>query len=122
MPHPHQLGTDTNTRTARQLPQLDPDRRRENRLLSTEQLLQLLHDQAPNLWEIAQVVGKWVWVEFREKPAQETTTTLSQFGFSWNKKRHSWQHPCGDTRCIAATYDPRRRYGCHPAVEIETAE
>jgi hypothetical protein len=120
--HPQQLSTNTNTRTARQLPQLDPDRRRENRLLSTEQLLRLLHDKAPNLWEIAQVVGRWVWVEFREKPAQEITTTLSQFGFSWNKKRHSWQHPCGDARSIAANYDPRSRYGSRPAAEIETAK
>jgi hypothetical protein len=118
--NPQQLSPNTNTRTARQLPELDPIRRSENRLLATEQLLRLLHDKAPNLWEIARVVGKWVWIEFREKPAQEITNTLSQFGFSWNKKRHSWQHPCGDTRSIAANYDPRRRYGSRPVTQLQT--
>lgn len=112
----------TNAGTASQLTKLDIDRRRQNRQLPTEQLLRLLHDQAPNLWEIAQVVGNWVWVEFNEKPARQITTALSQFGFSWNKKRHSWQHPCGDTRSIGATYDPRQRYGCRLAAEIETAK
>jgi hypothetical protein len=117
--HPEQLSTDTNTATATHLPQLDPIRRRENRLLSTQQLLELLHNQAPQLWEIAQVVGRWVWIQFPERPPASHTAALSQLGFSWNKKRHSWQHPCGDTRSIAATYDPRERYGSRPAAQIQ---
>jgi len=109
MPHPHQLGTDTN-------------HRRQNRLLSTPQLLELLHAQAPRLWEIAQVVGRWVWIAFEQQPPRETTAKLSEFGFRWNRKRHCWQHPCGDTCTIAANYDPRQRYGCRPAVEIAEAK
>ena len=109
MPHPHQLGTDTNLR-------------RQNRLLSTPQLLELLHSQAPQLWEIAQVVGSWIWIEFPQQPPASLTTALSEFGFSWNKKRKSWQHPCGDNRGIGATYDPRTRYGCRPAAEIGLAK
>ena len=109
MPHPHQLGTDTNLR-------------RQNRLLSTPQLLELLHSQTPDLWEIAQVVGRWVWIAFERKPPRETTATLSELGFSWNKKRQCWQHPCGDTRTIAANYDPRSRYGSRAATELETVK
>jgi hypothetical protein len=46
------------------LPKIDFGRRRKNRQLPTQTLLQLLQNEAPRLWELAQVVGKWVWIQF----------------------------------------------------------
>ena len=115
-----QLSADTNPSTAHQLPKLDYIRRQANRQLPTPQLLQLLHDEAPDLWQIAKVVGKWVWIAFPQKQPQQITGALSAFGFSWNKSRQSWQHPCGDNSSRAASYDPRRRYGSRAAAQIQT--
>jgi hypothetical protein len=112
--------TDTNPSAARQMPKLDFTRRQANRQLPTPQLLQLLHDEAPDLWQLAKVVGNWVWIAFSQKQPRQITGTLSAFGFSWNRARQSWQHPCGDIRSRAASYDPRRRYGSRPAAEIQT--
>jgi hypothetical protein len=39
---------------------IDFERRRANRRLSTDRLLALLHIEAPRLFELAEVVGKWV--------------------------------------------------------------
>ena len=113
-----QSGTGTKTPIPSQLTKLDFTRRQANRQLPTEQLLQLLREKAPQLWEIAQVVGKWVWIQFPERQSSTVTTALSEFGFNWNKIRQTWQHPCGDNRSAAASYDPRRRYGSRPAAEI----
>lgn len=104
------------------LPKAETDQRQKNRLLSTPQLLELLHAEAKELWEIARVVGRWVWVNFDKKPSPECTGKLKNLGFRWNKKRQCWQHPCGDTRSAAANYDPRERYGSRPVTELETAK
>ena len=119
---PQQLSTDTNTRTAQSFPQADADQRQKNRLLSTPQLLELLHTEAKELWDLARVVGRWVWVNFDKKPTPECTGKLKNLGFRWNKKRQCWQHPCGDTRSAAANYDPRERYGSRPATDLETSK
>lgn len=88
---------------------LDFAQRTKNRGLSTEALLNLIRGEAPQLWEIAEVVGKWVWVQFEEKQPPQITLVLSQLGFHWNNKRQLWQHPCG-TITEASLYDPRRKY------------
>jgi hypothetical protein len=93
-----------------ELPKIDPVKRRRNRSLPTDRLLQLLQKEAPRLWELAEVVGEWVWLEFPEKQPPQVTAELSQLGFHWNDRRQVWQHPCGQTM-DAAYYDPRRRYG-----------
>ena len=41
-------------------PEIDFVLRRANRALETEKLLALLRSDAPRLFEIAEVVGKWV--------------------------------------------------------------
>jgi hypothetical protein len=86
-------------RTARraesELPRIDFKRRVENRGLSTKQVLDLMERENPDLWEVAYVVGEWVWVQFDEQPSRDITAALSQLGFHWNKKRQLWQHPCG---------------------------
>ena len=66
-----------------------------NRALNTEKLLSLLRSEAPNFFELAEVVGKWVWIQFDQKQPAIVTAALSELGFHWNNARQSWQHPCG---------------------------
>ena len=43
-------------------PRIDMAKRDTNRQLGTQALLVLLRTQAPALYDVAQIVGKWVWV------------------------------------------------------------
>ncbi|HEV2693403.1 MAG TPA: hypothetical protein VG347_10955 [Verrucomicrobiae bacterium] len=106
---PEQLSTASKT----QLPKLDFALRQRNRQMPTKNLLQLLQTEAPEFRRVAHVVGQWVWIQFQKKQPQGVTSTLSQFGFHWNKRRQLWQHPCGFFTSQRADYDPRRRYGSH---------
>jgi hypothetical protein len=91
-------------------PTIDMVKRRRNRSLPTDRLLELMQKEAPRFWELAEVVGKWVWIQFSDKQPPEITAELSQLGFHWNNRRQVWQHPCGQV-LDGANYDPRRRYG-----------
>jgi hypothetical protein len=93
-----------------ELPKIDLVKRRRNRSLPTDRLLEMLHKESPRFWELAEVVGKWVWVQFEGKQPPLITAELSQLGFHWNYRRQIWQHPCGQIM-NGANYDPRRRYG-----------
>ena len=95
------------------LPKIDLALRRANRALNTERLLALLRNETPRFFEVAEVVGKWVWIQFADKQPSEITMVLSELGFHWNNTRQAWQHPCGTIPVEAATYDPRRRYGSY---------
>ena len=88
---------------------IDSEARMKNRTLPTEKVLALLQQQDRRLWELAEVVGKWVWVTFNEQPAAEIRQGLAQLGFHWNRERQSWQHPCGQFRLHGNT-DPREKY------------
>jgi len=90
---------------------VDFDLRRANRTLPTQKVLSLLQDEAPSFWAIAEVVGKWVWIQFKEKQPRQVTAVLAQLGFHWNNTRQAWQHPCGHFMKQPASYDPRTRYG-----------
>ena len=94
------------------LPRISLKLRRENRALPTEKVLNLLHTEAPRFWELAEVVGKWVWITFTEKQPREVTTALSELGFHWNNTRQAWQHPCG-TLAERTPRDPRSKYGSY---------
>ena len=72
---------------------IDTEARKQNRTLPTEKVLALLQQQDRRLWEMAEVVGKWIWVSFSEQPAPTVRQTLAQLGFHWNRTRQSWQHP-----------------------------
>ena len=89
--------------------------------MATDKLLEVLRAQSPRLWEVAEVVGNWVWIRFQEKQPREITFPLSQLGFHWNNKRQAWQHPCGTIVEEAATYDPRRKYGSHFPADAKAA-
>ena len=93
--------------------------RQANRSLNTEQLLGLLRNNAPKFFELAEVVGKWVWIQFEKKQPMSVTGALSELGFHWNNKRQSWQHPCGMFRDQSAPFDPRKKYGSYFAADVK---
>lgn len=90
-------------------PPIDFKLRRFNKRLTTEKLLALLEKEAPEFYQLAEVVGKWVWIQFNGKQPVEVTSALSEFGFHWNRHRQTWQHPCN-------SFNPRAYYGHRFAV------
>jgi hypothetical protein len=102
------------------LPKIDLAKRIRNRSLPTERLLEVLRKDAPRFWEVAEVVGKWVWIQFEQEQPSEVTTVLSQLGFHWNNRRQVWQHPCGKF-VESASFDPRRRYGSYFPADRQAA-
>ena len=95
-------------------------KRRANRSLSTERVLQLLQREAPNFFNLAEVVGKWVWIQFKERQPREVTATLSELGFHWNNQRQTWQHPCG-AFTTGSVSDPREKYQAHFPADAKAA-
>ena len=93
-------------------------RRRVNRSLDTETLLAVLRGSAPRFFELAEVVDKWVWIQFATKQPNEITRVLAELGFHWNRVRQTWQHPCGTYRHEAATFDPRKKYGSYFPADV----
>jgi hypothetical protein len=91
------------------LQRIDFAHRHRNRGLRTESLLNLIRREAPEFWELAEVVGRWVWIQFEGKQPSQITAALSEFGFHWNRRRQVWQHPCG-TIAASTNKDPRRKY------------
>ena len=98
---------------------IDSEARKKNRTLPTEKVLTLLQQQDRRLWELAEVVGKWVWVSFSESPAPTVRQTLAQLGFHWNRTRQSWQHPCGQFR-LSSSGDPREKYQSYQPADVTT--
>ncbi len=98
---------------------IDSEARKQNRSLPTEKVLALLQQQDRRLWEMAEVVGKWIWVSFSEQPAPTVRQTLAQLGFHWNRTRQSWQHPCGQFR-LSSSGDPREKYASTYPADVTT--
>ncbi len=94
--------------------------RRANRALDAERLLALLRRETPRFFDVAEVVGKWVWIRFADKQPGNVTRILAEFGFHWNTARQTWQHPCGTIR-KKAPFDPRRRYRSYFAADLKPA-
>jgi|GEM_PF-1419082 hypothetical protein len=115
---PEQLSTEQ-TKTER--PQIDMALRHANRSLNTEKLLGLLRNQSPRFFEVAEVVGKWVWIQFDGKQPSDVTRALAEFGFHWNNNRQTWQHPCGTIPNRRSTFDPRKKYGSYFAADAKAA-
>ena len=61
---PEHLSTE---KTGNERPKIDLALRRANRALATEKLLAVLRSDAPDFFAVAEVVGKWVWIQFSEK-------------------------------------------------------
>ena len=65
----------------------------------------------------AELVGRWVWVEFPTKPDASTLIKMKARGFRWVKTRGRWAHDCGH-KSRRGKGDPRDKYG---AEEISKA-
>jgi len=98
---------------------IDAETRKKNRTLPTEKVLALLQQQDRRLWELAEVVGKWIWVSFSEQPAPTVRQTLAQLGFHWNRTRQAWQHPCGQFR-LSSAGDPHEKYQSYQPAAVTT--
>lgn len=85
---------------------------------TTLTLLARMKSEMPEIWEQAQVVGKWIWLEFNVPPLEEVRGKLKELGFHWNGGRKCWQHPCGFER-PRAPHDPRQRYPVVPAASFQ---
>ena len=68
----------------------------------------------------AELVGRWVWIEFASKPASDVRTMLKAAGFRWVSRRFAWAHSCGipSHRSVA---DPRNTYGAVPVDSLDLA-
>lgn len=108
----------SNSKNSESLHRIDYRQRFYNRRLSTAGVLDLLYDEAPEFWELAEVVGKWVWIQFAGKQPRQITAALSEFGFHWNNRRQVWQHPCGQI-INRADFDPRRKYRSYFAADMK---
>jgi hypothetical protein len=108
------------TSTTTNRPQIDFPKRDANRQLPTQALLALLRAEAPQFYTLAEVVGRWVWIQFSEKQPREVTAALAQLGFHWNNKRQCWQHPCGPLS-EGSPDDPRTKYGTVHAADMQPA-
>jgi hypothetical protein len=83
-----------------------------NRKLPMEKVLEKLRRWMPQQYELAEVVGKWVWISFPEPPIERVRADLSQLGFHWNNTRKCWQHPCGET-LPRGQQEPRDKYSTY---------
>ncbi len=106
-PNPEPTRKDTTNQ--KPLPYVDYQQRELNRALPTSEVLTLLRQHLPDQYRLAEVVGKWIWIEFPEAPAQDIRAKLSQFGFHWNNVRKCWQHPCGHVT-QRGQVQPREKY------------
>jgi hypothetical protein len=91
---------------------IDREARKQNRTLPTPKVLNQLFATLPDVYRLAEVVGKWVWVTFKEQPAAEIRQQLAQLGFHWNRQRQAWQHPCGQFSLSSPT-DPHEKYSSY---------
>jgi hypothetical protein len=84
-----------------------------NRKLSTEAVLNCLRTRLPKQYELAEVVGKWVWLDVSPTRKPGLASVLWALGFHWNSRRGVWQHPCGKFDPLGShPADPRAKYRC----------
>lgn len=58
----------------------------------------------------AELVGRWIWLFFEEKPSAEVRAKLKAAGFRWSRRRGGWAHNCGRPTGRGSG-DPRIKYG-----------
>ena len=90
-----------------------------NRGLSTEAVLNLLRAKLPQQYELAEVVGKWVWLDVSPARKPMLAKVLWSLGFHWNQRRGIWQHPCGRFDPLGShPTDPRSKYRCYFPADV----
>jgi len=88
--------------------------------LPTQNVLDFLRTRLPQQYELAEIVGKWIWLAFPATSNRAVASTLWRLGFHWNQRRCVWQHPCGACAPFAAhPRDPRTKYGSYFAADIQ---
>ena len=118
---PEQLSTETGSVGTKQIkPFVNFEQRDQNRQLPTARVLELLKSSMPGQFELAEVVGKWIWIQFAEAPAEKVRADLSQLGFHWNTKRQAWQHPCGQFSA-GTPKEPREKYASYFPADTHAA-
>jgi len=68
----------------------------------------------------ADVVGRWVWIAFSEKPSAEVRAELKSFGFRWVPRRGQWAHNCGHPS-KPSPRNPRTKYAVVPVAQFDDA-
>lgn len=101
-------------------PYVNFQERERNRQLPVDRVLAILRRWMPRQFELAEVVGTWIWITFPEQPAEQVRAELSQLGFHWNNTRKCWQHPCGQIKTEGSPEDPRVKYGSFRASAVRT--
>jgi len=66
----------------------------------------------------ADVVGRWVWLKFAEKPSKEVRDEVKAAGFRWCRNRGEWAHNCGHPS-RRGSGNPRYKYGEVPVKMID---
>jgi hypothetical protein len=90
-----------------------------NRRLTTEAVLNYLRTRLPRQYEVAEVVGKWVWLDVSPARKPGLASLLWTLGFHWNQRRGVWQHPCGSFNPFSIhPADPRIKYRCYFPADI----
>src|ERR1700761_7951748 len=83
-----------------------------NRELNTQTVLDFLKSKLPQQYELAEIVGTWIWLDFPKASDRAAANTLYRLGFHWNQRRCVWQHPCGAFAPYAPhPGEPRAKYG-----------
>jgi hypothetical protein len=89
--------------------------------MTTETVLNSLRAQFPKQYELAEVVGKWIWLECPAK-SKCFASALWLLGFHWNERRSVWQHPCGKFDPLGShPTDPRTKYRSYFPADILSA-
>jgi hypothetical protein len=93
-----------------------------NRELPTQKVLDSLKAQLPRQYELAEVVGKWVWLDVSPARKPGLASVLWALGFHWNQRRGVWQHPCGKFDPLGShPTDPRAKYRSYFPADVQTA-
>ena len=93
-----------------------------NRRLSTETILNYLRTRLPRQYELAEVVGKWVWLDVSPARKPGLASVLWALGFHWNQRRGVWQHPCGSFNPFGIhPADPRAKYRSYFPADVQPA-
>jgi hypothetical protein len=121
-PAPANVRPSSVSKTSTSDKQRDYDKRNANRELPTQKVLELLRTQLPQQYELAEIVGRWIWLDFPAKSHRFAANTLWRLGFHWNQRRCIWQHPCGAfTPYAPHPTDPRTKYGSYFVADRKTA-
>jgi hypothetical protein len=90
-----------------------------NRRLATQTVLSYLRTRLPKQYELAEVVGRWVWLHISPAGKCGLANLLWRLGFHWNQRRGVWQHPCGSFDPLGShPTDPRAKYRSHYPADI----